>query len=405
MIQITDKSKCCGCEACVQVCPIKCIEKGRDNEGFLYPKVDAEKCINCGKCEKVCPVINQSSPKTPIASYAAKNPDEEIRLKSSSGGVFSMLAEQVINNGGVVFGARFDNDWMVVHDKSDTISGIEAFRGSKYLQSTIVDCFERSKQILDTGQEALFSGTPCQIAGLKNYLGRDYPNLLTIDIICHGVPSPLVWQNYIGQINTRKGGKNSVLSHSNRLKDAAIAGISFRDKRLGWKKYSFALTLSEAKADGEKNTVLLSSVHTQNPFMRAFLSDLILRPSCYNCPSKSGKSGSDITIADFWGIQNILPDFDDDKGANLIFINSNKGEQYFNSINADTIECDFEEAIKFNSSYFRSVKEPKYREYFFKKMSTMDIETILTKISKKNQLPLWWRIGSRVKQSLKQILK
>ncbi len=398
MIQITDKEKCCGCGACAQACPVNCITMVADEEGFLYPHVDANVCINCGKCEKICPAINQTQPSEPIACYAAKNPNEEIRLKSSSGGIFSMLAERTINNGGIVFGARFDGSWQVVHDQAETIEGLNAFRGSKYVQSDMSDCFARAKRLLDSGREVLFSGTPCQIAGLKKYLGKEYPNLLAVDIICHGIPSPLVWQNYIETVKKSKGGKNSAFSHSDNAGNAKIDFISFRDKQKGWKKYSLALRLTKATAAGEQNTAWLSAIHHNDPFMRSFLQDLILRPSCYACASKSGKSGSDITIADFWGIENIRPDFDDDKGVSLVIVNSEKGTEYFESINTEKTTCSIDDATKCNPSYYHSVKCPKHRDYFFKKIRQSDCETILNKIAKKNLPPIWRRIASRIKR-------
>ncbi len=373
MMQITNKEKCCGCGACAQACPKQCIIMIHDEEGFLYPHVDTSVCIDSGKCEKVCPVINQSQPNEPIACYAAKNPNEEIRLKSSSGGIFTILAGQTINRGGIVFGARFDGNWQVVHDQVETIGGLEAFRGSKYVQSDISDCFARAKQLLDYDREVLFSGTPCQIAGLKKYLGKEYPNLLAVDIICHGVPSPLVWQNYIQYIAPQED---------------SIKTINFRDKRSGWKSFSVSIA---------SNGYKYSSQYAQDPFMRSFLSDLILRPSCYDCASKGGKSGSDITIADFWGIEDINPDFDDDKGVSLVILNSDKGAKCFESLNAQKVPCSIDDATKYNRSYYHSVKCPKHRDYFFKKIRQSDCETILNKIAKKNLPPLWRRIASRIK--------
>ena len=215
MITITDKSKCCGCNACVQACPKQCIEMHEDDEGFLYPRVDTTRCIDCGKCEKVCPVINQAEPHRPIKVYAAINPDEEIRRQSSSGGIFTLLAEQTIKEGGVVFGARFDESWQVTHDYTESIEGLASLRGSKYVQSCIGDTFLKAEAFLKQGRKVLFTGTPCQISGLKKYLHKEYENLLTVDFVCHGVPSPLIWQKYLSEtlenFRAKRGaGKNSV---------------------------------------------------------------------------------------------------------------------------------------------------------------------------------------------------
>ncbi|MCS2450406.1 Coenzyme F420 hydrogenase/dehydrogenase, beta subunit C-terminal domain [Bacteroides thetaiotaomicron] len=185
-----------------------------DEEGFLYPLIDMSFCIECGLCENVCPVINQSEVCSPLKVYAAKNPNEQIRLSSSSGGIFTMLAEQILKENGIVFGARFDEKWEVEHDYADTLDGIAAFRGSKYVQSRIGDSYQRVEDFLRKGRKVLFSGTPCQVAGLKRFLhNKEYDNLLTVDVICHGVPSPLIWRKYLEETIRPKGvaGKKSVL--------------------------------------------------------------------------------------------------------------------------------------------------------------------------------------------------
>ncbi len=211
MIEIKEKYNCCGCSACVQICPKQCISLSADNEGFLYPQVDTAVCINCGLCEKVCPVINQNEPRMPLEVYAAKNTDEEIRLKSSSGGIFTLLAEHIISEGGVVFGARFNENWEVVHDYTETVEGLESFRGSKYVQSIIGENFKKAKFFLDEGRNVLFSGTPCQVAGLKKFLRKEYENLLTVEVVCHGVPSPMVWHDYLDYRRAKHAtGKNTV---------------------------------------------------------------------------------------------------------------------------------------------------------------------------------------------------
>ena len=182
-----------------------------DREGFLYPEADAERCCNCGLCDEVCPVINRRATKQPLSVYAAKNRNDDIRRQSSSGGIFTLLAEKTLNENGVVFGARFDENWEVVHDYVETKEGLALFRGSKYVQSSIGDSFLQARQFLQRGRKVLFSGTPCQISGLKLFLGKEYDNLLTVDFVCHGVPSPLVWRMYLRQLidnhqNIRGGG-------------------------------------------------------------------------------------------------------------------------------------------------------------------------------------------------------
>lgn len=309
MIILNDKKDCCGCHACVQRCPKQCILMREDEEGFLYPYIDTSLCINCGLCEQVCPVINQSDPRLPLKVYAAKNPNETIRQASSSGGLFTMLAEQILQRNGVVFGARFNEKWEVIHDYTETLEGLAAFRGSKYVQSRIGDNYRLVKAFLEQDREVLFSGTPCQVAGLKCFLRKEYNNLLTVDIICHGVPSPGVWRMYLKETITRECKEKAI-----------IENISFRDKHLGWKKFSFALSLSIPDIAREKKQILLSDIFSNNIFMKGFLADLYLRPSCYSCPSKCGKSGSDITLGDFWGIENVLPNYDDEQGISAVLV-------------------------------------------------------------------------------------
>lgn len=386
MIEIKDKKDCCGCHACVSVCAKHCITMQADEEGFLYPVVDKDACTDCGLCEKVCPVINQSEPRKPLKVYAAKNKNEEIRRQSSSGGIFTLLAEKTINEGGVVFGARFDEDWNVVHDWTDTIEGIAAFRGSKYVQSTIGNTYREAKDFLKQGRKVLFSGTPCQIAGLKKFLRKDYDNLLTVDVVCHGVPSPLVWRTYLDetreQLRAKRGiGKNSVPLSMDEL--PVITGISFRDKTNGWKKFGFRLRYAASMA--AENTVSaplykeekeLLEPFRDNIYMKGFLANLYLRPSCYACAARSGKSGSDISIADFWGVQNYYPEFDDDKGIGLILVNSYKGKLAYDVVDAHNIEATYEEGLRGNKCLEHSVAKTEWVELFWEKFTSSGLYAI-----------------------------
>lgn len=394
MIRIEDKHKCCGCEACVQACPKQCIIFKEDEEGFSYPKVDDILCINCGLCEKVCPVINQANSRQPLQCLASKNTDEAVRTASSSGGIFTLLAENVIRQGGVVFGAKFNEQWDVVHDYTETIEGLVAFRTSKYVQSRIGNCYKQVRDFLKKGRQVLFSGTSCQIAALRLFLHHEYENLLTVDIICHGVPSPKVWRMYLEEIkrNVRKG-ENSVsspLTHLISERDAhgesiQIKSISFRDKRLGWKKYSFALTLAKASADGKQNTVLLSHIHKEDSYMKVFLRNINLRPSCYKCPAKAGKSGSDITLADFWGVEKHFPDFDDDKGVGLVLLNTRHGLEFYRCISTEDRLVLASSALASNPSYYHSVKAHPYRQKFFRAINNnVNVVLVMNKFSKKS---------------------
>lgn len=372
MINIIQKEDCCGCSACAQRCPKQCITMQTDNEGFLYPVVDTNLCIDCGLCEKVCPIINKNEPRRPLKVYAAINKDEDIRMQSSSGGIFTILAEKTIKDGGVVFGVKFNKNWQAVFDYTETIEGIAPFRGSKYVQATVGEAYKQAESFLKKRKKVLFSGTPCQISGLKKFLRKDYDNLLTVDIICHGVPSPKVWDRYLEEtcrklIKNMSDGKNSVGSAKGGDYKSCIEAISFRSKITGWKKFSFLLKLNFSTFNG-KNTVVFSDFFGKNNYMRAFLTDTILRPSCYLCPTKNGRSNSDITIADYWGIDSVSPSFDDDKGCGAILFNTEKGYTYYP--HKDTIfhEHKLEDIVKYNSAYSVSCRPHKKRTNFFKKI-------------------------------------
>lgn len=316
-----------------------------DSEGFLYPKVDESICVNCGLCEKVCPVLNHFDNLKPTKVFAAINPDDAVRKSSSSGGVFSLLAEQIIAKGGVVFGARFDEDWQVKIVAAETIEDTVPFRGSKYVQARTEDSYIQCKEILEKGRDVLYCGTPCQVAGLLHYLRKPYANLLTVDFICHGVPSPLVWKRYLEEVLT--AGKK------------AMHDVQYRNKRKGWRRFSFRLDY-----DQQEKEVTLSSDAQANPFMKAFLSNLILRPSCHTCPAKNGTSNSDITIADFWGIQNVCPSMNDDRGTSLIIVNTEKGFNILPLIEIKHVEVPID-SLRFNPSYSKSSIPHSRRSEFF----------------------------------------
>lgn len=347
MITISDKLNCCGCSACAQRCPKQCIIMAEDEEDFLYPKVDISKCIDCHLCEKVCPVINQDEPRTPLNVYAAKNQNDQIRLDSSSGGIFTILAEQVINAGGVVFGACWDEEWNVKHDYAECLDNLSKFRSSKYLQSIIGDNYLKAEQFLKSGRTVLFTGTPCQIAGLKHFLRKDYDNLFAVEVICHSVPSPGIWQRYLEErLQTLKWSRSD------------IKHISFRNKKTGWKGYSFIIE--------NKNGNVFSELGSKNAFMRGFLADLYTRPSCQACPAKQLKSGSDITLGDFWGIDSLMPEIDDDKGVSAIIINTEKGRKALHSVN-NLIPSSWADMCVNNPALVKSAKVSENKERFFLK--------------------------------------
>lgn len=399
MIHIKDKKDCCGCNACAQRCPKQCITMQSDNEGFLYPVVDTSSCINCGLCEKVCPIINQNEPQKPVKVFAAYNKNEEIRLQSSSGGIFTLLAEETIKKGGVVFGVRFDNEWMPVFDYTEAIDGIAPFRGSKYAQATVGTAYKDAETFLKSGREVLFTGTPCQIAGLKKYLRKEYDNLLAVDIICHGVPSPKVWKMYLKETSCKLI-QSSPNDESKEYK-SYITDIAFRNKSTGWKNFSFLLKLN-SPAKKEDKTTIFSELFYKNSYMRAFLNDTILRPSCYSCPAKQSKSHSDITIADFWGIDKIDPSFDDDKGCGLIFINTTKGDSIYNKLDIISKEKEFDEAVLYNSAYNKSCTPHNNRKKFFQGLDkTNDLSEYILRMSEPS---CYIKIKRTAKRYIKAVL-
>ena len=366
-MQVIDKALCNGCTTCSLVCPKNCIVIKPNEEGFLYPYIDKERCINCGLCKKACPVLNKENPvEKDIKAYAVYNKDNEIRKDSSSGGVFNQLAKFVLSKNGVVFGASFDCDFIVKHIYVETENDLYKLRKSKYVQSQIGDSFNLTKNFLEQGRLVLFTGTPCQIGGLLSYLKKPYDNLITQDIICHGVPSPKVWKKYIEK----------------KKINGQIKNVSFRDKSTGWKQFSLTIDFNEEKQ---------SEKHSTNLYMKLFLKNVILRESCYNCAFKDKYRDSDITLADYWGIDNVHKDFSDNQGVSLVLINSKKGNQVFNEIKKHFIyeQTDFEKAITYNSAMTSSVKQNKNRDKFFKKLDKVDIDKLANKYTKQSKIKIF----------------
>lgn len=321
MINIIDKRDCCGCTACKSICPKYCIRMESDSEGFLYPHVDITTCINCGLCEKVCPVLHPFAAKTqePIP-YACKSLNNELILKSSSGGLFSVISKTVLSKDGVVFGAAFDSNWGVHHISVDNYEAIAPLRESKYTQSDLGDSFNEIKSLLSAGKQVLFTGTPCQVAGLNHFLEKDHhkDNLITIDVICHSCPSPTVWKEYLSYIERKNGNRK-------------VSSVSFRDKEFrGWVQYSLRISIRDEMNCKEK--VVVRQTSQANLYMQGFLNDLYCRPSCSDCPARNYKSGSDITLGDCWGVDKYYDDVDDGKGLSVALLNTKKGEEVFESI-------------------------------------------------------------------------
>ena len=309
-IQLASRNACTGCAACASVCPTGSITMREDKEGFLQPHIDAKTCISCHKCEKTCPIVSPITIPTDFETqaYAAINKDEAIRMRSSSGGMFHTLAKWTIEQGGVVFGARFNDQWEVVHDYTETLEGIEPFMRSKYVQSRIGDTFKQAKQFLEQGRQVLFVGTPCQIGGLKAYLHKEYDNLLMVDFICHGVPSPKIWKKYVEE--TVRGDK--------------LLSFNFRDKSDGWNSNQCIIAAT--------TTTITRAKLMDNPFFRGFRKEIYLRPSCYMCQFRTYHRISDFTIADFWGVDQRCPSMYDNKGTSIVFIHTQLAQNVFKDL-------------------------------------------------------------------------
>ncbi len=381
MIEIKEKKDCCGCHACYNSCPTQAIEMKEDEYGFKYPKIDKNKCINCALCEKVCPILNKKTRENKPEAYAIINKNENIRLKSSSGGIFTLIAENIIEKGGVVFGASFDERFMVKHIKVEDKDNLQKLRGSKYVQSNINDTFKDVKEILETGRMVLFTGTPCQINGLYTFLNKKYDNLCTQDIICHGVPSPKVWEKYL-EYRKNKDIKEPI-------------EISFRKKDNGWKAFQMSF-----KYDNDEYKIN----HNEDVYMKAFLKNLSLRDSCYNCSFKDKNRISDLTLADFWGINNVVENMNDDKGTSLVIINSEKGRGLLELIDNRIIkkQVNFEEAIKYNYPMFKSVPMNKNRDKFFDKLNSVDFDKLVKRYTKEK---ITKRVMNKNKKIIKKIIK
>lgn len=386
MIHIVNKSDCCGCAACVQCCTKQCIQMQNDHEGFCYPVVDQEKCVSCGLCDKVCPIINSSISQAPQKVYAAINQDEPTRLNSSSGGIFTLLAKQTINAGGVVFGAKYDNNWQVIFDYAETLEELTSLQGSKYVQAQIGTSYRQAEGFLKQGRKVMFSGTPCQISGLKHFLRKDYENLFTVDIVCHGIPSPKVWNRYLTELNYRLKRQSPFKSSPQSSESSPISAVSFRDKTSGWKKYAFVVYGSFKEEDSKETSksILYFSPHRKETFIRAFRSNMILRPSCYSCPFKDKRSGADISIGDFWGIGKISPEMDDDKGTSVIIVWSEKG---LHSLPYDRMlynEYTFEDAERHNAGLKNTcIPHPRREEFFAQLDSCKDVKKLIEGMLKK----------------------
>lgn len=329
MIRIIDKHDCCGCSACEAICGVKAITLNADSEGFLYPESNLNLCIDCGLCERVCPIIKrdtQQCEKLPIKVFALQNLNKETLLTSSSGGVFAALVQWSLNNKGIIYGVVYDDNFAVVHRGETTKEGALLFRGSKYVQSDLRGVYTKIRRELKSGRNVLFSGVPCQVEGLKSFLMREYDNLTTVDILCHGVPSPKVFADYVSFIK--------------RHTPVMLESIFMKDKTFGWGYQNLKLVYQ--RGISEFNTPV------SNLWNKLFYDHVINRPSCHACRFKNLHRAGDISIGDFWGIEKNHPEFLSSQGVSLLLVNSLRGEYIWKSINPQFkyIESDTEKCMQ-----------------------------------------------------------
>lgn len=371
MINILDKKKCCGCSACEQACPKRCIQMVADHEGFFYPEIDLDTCIDCHLCEKVCPVLNVESEKEKQQSaHLLQIRDDAIRRESASGGAFTAIAKWVIKQGGVVFGAAFDIDTFEVHHLwCDSEEGLSQFRNSKYVQSHIGNSYKEVQAFLNAGRWVCFSGTPCQIEGLHHFLRKkQYETLLLVDVVCYGIPSPGVFRDYMQWKQQQIGGK--------------FCKMLFREKRLCYNYTSFSIF-------NEKPTLDYHSGVEREPFMRSFFSDMNVRPSCYDCKFKKRYRVSDFTIWDCYDVKAFSKNFDND-GTNRVLVHTPLGEMVMSEIKAWTKEETYSNIPRFIADEVAMVKSvpmnPK-REAFFADYKSMQMSDLMEK-----WFPLTWKV-------------
>lgn len=334
MIKIEKKEECCGCGACKSVCNHNAISFEIDNEGFWYPHVNLDKCVDCKLCESVCPFIGKNKSKLKQSKvYAAKCLNIEQQKNSSSGGVFPCIAQYILEIGGVVFGTVYDGP-IVKHSYIDKLEDLYKICGSKYVQSDNFSSFKNVRSFLKAGKTVLYSGTPCQCLALRKYLKKEYERLYIVDIVCHGVPSPLVWNHYLNDVSRK---------NNDDIKNISFIKFKYKDgKKYLWSHPGFIIKW--------KNGTCFETYSNVTGYENGYLSNLFVRPSCHTCKVKKISSESDMTIGDFWGCERIIPEFNDPNGVSVVFTNTEKGILLLSLINKKLklAKVSIAEATKYN---------------------------------------------------------
>lgn len=354
MIKIKEKKNCAGCGACVSICPAQAIEYTYDDEGFNYPRVDMHKCIECNLCENICPwtserFMDRQQPLGPIF-YSAQLKDTKQLDMVSSGGAAWALATYIISLGGVVYGACQDQVDHIFHVRSETVEEITRIQKSKYLQSDIGNCYIKAKEDLDEGRKVLFTGTGCQIAGLKAYLINEYDNLITAEVVCHGVPSPLVWKSY--------------RQENEEIQKAKMEDLVFRDKSAGWDNNQYKIVYSNGQVVKEDSSI--------NPFHRGYLFGLYSRPSCGNCKFNLLPRVADFTFADYWNYNGKGLEKTRSLGVSLVAVNTLIAEEIINElkcilvIEETTMESALSSCRQMNHAPLQSKKRSKFWDQYRK---------------------------------------
>lgn len=355
MIEIHEKKNCCGCTACAAICPKECISMKEDAEGFLYPTVDKTKCIDCGACERICPILNaKPQQKIEQKAYIVQNKDQKVLRESTAGGAFTAIAKYALRHDGVVFGVELSDQLVARHIYVETEKDLARFRNSKYVQSDVgKDTFRQVKCFLNQGRFVCFSGTPCQIEGLKSYLKRDYETLITVDVVCRAVPSPLIFRKYVEY-------------QEKKLADH-IKTVRFRDKHYGY-KYSTMNVIT-----GKNKQKYYQGVES-DPWLRAFFSNVCDRPSCHDCHFRKQYRVSDFTIWDCFHVGRFSQTLDNDKGATRVLVHSEKGEKIFDKIKDDFsyIKSKPEDIMAGAKEMKESVSANPRRDDFFRDANQMD---------------------------------